>query len=219
MDELGIRPDSDAPLDPELSRLAAEYNEPPAPPREEMWQRISHARRSQRRTIPFRRLVRVVLPMAAVLALAFAVGRWSAGGDAGAVDSAFANSAIAQDSAAADSRVYRVAATRHLQNAGVFLAEFRDAATGESPLPVTGAARELLVSNRLLLSSPAANDPQLRNLLEDVELLLVQIAQLPAEGSRADPSLITDGLDAVNLLTRIDAEVTPSPAVRPQGVI
>ena len=71
----------------------------------------------------------------------------------------------------------------------------------------------------MLLSSPAADDPQLRNLLEDVELLLVQIAQLPAEGPRADPSLITDGLDAVNLLTRIDAEVTPSPAVRPQGVL
>lgn len=219
MDEMGIRPDADAPLDHELSRLASEYNEPPAPPRDEMWQRISAARRTPSRTVTFRRLVRVALPMAAVLALAFAVGRWSAGGDSAAPDSSLATSTTSGDTTVADTRVYRVAATRHLQNAGLFLADFRDAATGRGQMPASGSARELLVSNRLLLSSPAADDPQLRNLLEDVELLLVQIAQLPAEGPRADPSLITDGLDAVNLLTRIDAEVTPSPAVRPQGVL
>ncbi len=219
MDEMGIRPDADAPLDPELSRLASEYNEPPAPPRDEIWQRIGAARRTPSRTVTFRRMVRVTLPMAAVLALAFAVGRWSAKDESAAPDSAIATSTAADDSTASDMQVYRVAATRHLQNAGMFLADFRDAATGQGQLPTSGSARELLVSNRLLLSSPAADDPQLRNLLEDVELLLVQIAQLPAEGPRADPSLITDGLDAVNLLTRIDAEVTPSPAVRPQGVL
>lgn len=219
MDEMGIHPDADAPLDRELSRLASEYNEPPAPPRDEMWQRISAARRTPSRTVTFRRMVRVALPMAAVLALAFAVGRWSAGGDSAAPDSSIATATTSGDSRVADTRVYRVAATRHLQNAGLFLADFRDAATGQGQLPASGSARELLVSNRLLLSSPAAEDPQLRNLLEDVELLLVQIAQLPAEGPRADPSLITDGLDAANLLTRIDAEVTPSPAVRPQGVL
>lgn len=219
MDELGHRPDADAPLDPELARLAAEYHEPPPPPREEMWRQISAARRAPARTIAFRRVVRVALPLAAVLALAFAVGRWSASRQPVAGASAVASSASVADTSDGDSRVYRVAATRHLQSAGVFLADFRDAATGQGPVPATGSARELLVSNRLLLSSPAADDPQLRNLLEDVELLLVQIAQLPAEGSRADPTLITDGLDAVNLLTRINAEVMPSPAARPQGVI
>lgn len=209
----------DTPLDPELTRLAAEYHEPPPPPREQMWQRIAASRRRPSRTIEFRRIARVALPMAAVLALAFAVGRWSAAGETGATDSAVAMVGSAGDSAETGSLVYRAAATRHLQSAGIYFAEFREAALRDEASPVAGSARDLLVSNRLLLSSPAAEDPQLRNLLEDVELLLVQIAQLPAEGVRADPSLITDGLEAVDLLTRIRAEVTPSPAARPQGVI
>ncbi|HEU4799416.1 MAG TPA: hypothetical protein VFS94_02165 [Gemmatimonadales bacterium] len=209
----------DTPLDPELTRLAAEYHEPPPPPRDQMWQRIAAARRRPTRTIEFRRIARVALPMAAVLALAFAMGRWTASGDTAANDSAVAMVNLANDSAATGSMVYRAAATRHLRSAGTYLAEFRDAALRDETSPAAGSARELLVSNRLLLSSPAAEDPQIRNLLEDVELLLVQIAQLPAEGVRADTSLITDGLDAVNLLTRIRAEVTPGPAARPQGVI
>lgn len=209
----------DKPLDPELTRLAAEYHEPPPPPRDEMWERIAAARRRPTRVIDFRRIARVALPMAAVLALAFAMGRWTAGDGATPSDSAIAELNPANDSAGSGSLVYRAAATRHLQNAGVYLAGFREAALRDEAAPATGSARELLVSNRLLLSSPAAEDPAIRNLLEDVELVLVQIAQLPAEGARADSSLITDGLDAVNLLTRIRAEVTPSPAARPQGVI
>ena len=219
MDDLGTRPDADTPLDPELVRLAAEYHEPPPPPRDQMWQRIAAARRRPPRTIEFRRIVRVALPMAAVLALAFAMGRWSADGDSAATGSALATVGPVGDSAETSSLVYRAAATRHLQSAGTYFADFREAALRDGASPAAGATRELLVSNRLLLSSPAAEDPQLRNLLEDVELLLVQIAQLPAEGVRADPSLITDGLDAVDLLTRIRAEVTPSPTARPQGVI
>jgi hypothetical protein len=219
MDDLGTRPDADTPLDPELARLASEYHEPPPPPRDEMWQRIAAAQRRPPRITEFRRVARVALPMAAVLALAFAIGRWSAGGATGAVDSAVATMSPAGDSAATGTLVYRAAATRHLQSAGLYLADFREAALQDGASPAASSARELLVSNRLLLSSPAAEDPQLRNLLEDVELLLVQIAQLPAEGVRADTSLITDGLDAVDLLTRIRAEVTPSPAARPQGVI
>ena len=209
----------DKPLDSELTRLAAEYHEPPPPPREEIWERIAAARRQPSRTIEFRRIARVALPMAAVLALAFAMGRWSAGEGIAPSDSAIAVMTPMNDSAGAGSLVYRAAATRHLQNAGAYLADFRNAALRDDTSPAAGSARELLVSNRLLLSSPAIEDPEIRNLLEDVELLLVQIAQLPAEGVRADTSLITDGLDAVDLLTRIRAEVTPSPAARPQGVI
>ena len=47
---------------------------------------------------------------------------------------------------------------------------------------MTTAARSLLGTNRLLLDSPVATDPRMRQLLEDLELVLAQIAQLSAEG-------------------------------------
>jgi hypothetical protein len=88
----------------------------------------------------------------------------------------------------------------------------------ESLAPAT--ARELLVSNRLLMDSPAADDPKVSRLLDDIELVLAQIAQLPAEGKQADAQIITDGLEAGGVLTRIRTEVTSGPvAALPQGAL
>jgi len=88
----------------------------------------------------------------------------------------------------------------------------------ESLAPAT--ARELLVNNRLLMDSPAADDPRVKHLLGDIELVLAQIAQMPAEGRQADARIITDGLDAGGVLTRIRSEVTSGPvAAVPQGAL
>jgi len=60
-------------------------------------------------------------------------------------------------------------------------------------------AREILVSTRLLLDSPVAGDAAMRGLLEDLELVLLQIAHLP--GSPADS---TERAWIVETLTRRD---------------
>jgi hypothetical protein len=50
-------------------------------------------------------------------------------------------------------------------------------------------ANDLLLTTRLLLDSQSGSDPAMRNLLEDLELVLVQVVQLE---KRRDPSRQTD---------------------------
>jgi hypothetical protein len=127
----------------------------------------------------------------------------------------------ASDRAAAPD-AFDVVAARHLSRSEVFLTLFRDALRGEEPAaelsPAT--ARQLLVRNRLLLDSPAAQDPRMRRLLEDLELVLAQIAQLPAEERAEDTELITDGLEAGDVLTRLrSATSTGVAATLRQGAL
>jgi hypothetical protein len=119
------------------------------------------------------------------------------------------------------SSVFAVAAERHLAQSEAFLTLFRASVReGKDATLAPATARELLVNNRLLMDSPAANDPKISHLLDDIELVLAQIAQLPAEGREADVQIITDGLDAGGVLTRIRSEVTSGPvAAVPQGAL
>jgi hypothetical protein len=255
------------PLDETLMAHARSYHAPGAVPREEMWSAIRDGRDGQDgRILPFRRAVRIALPIAAVLAVGIFVGRMSmVDGQRSTVDSVpftsgvttprshqVASAPLSGDSTASsaptapprndvafvdrrpstvdphrttDDRrpttVFSVAAERHFAQAETFLTLFRASVregTDESLAPAT--ARELLVNNRLLMDSPAADDPRVGRLLDDIELVLAQIAQLPAEGKQADAQIITDGLEAGGELTRIRTEVTSGPvAALPQGAL
>ena len=117
---------------------------------------------------------------------------------------------------------FDIVAARHLSRSEVFLTLFRDALRGEEPAaelsPAT--ARQLLVRNRLLLDSPAARNPRMRRLLEDLELVLAQIAQLPAENQAEDTDLINDGMEAGDVLTRLrSATSTGVAATLRQGAL
>ena len=75
---------TDERLDERIREVAGEYRDPPATPRDEIWNRIEAARRNRapartdvvnlanRRRIWFR----TTLALAAVLALGIAIGRW-----------------------------------------------------------------------------------------------------------------------------------------------
>jgi hypothetical protein len=68
--------------------------------------------------------------------------------------------------------------------------------------------REVLSSTRLLLDSPAGRDPQLRPLLDDLELVLVQIIRLSgAPLDSSDRALIDRALEDRDLLPRIRTAV------------
>jgi hypothetical protein len=250
---------------------ARTYHEPGEVPREEMWRAIAgRAGRQGGQVLPFRRAVRVALPIAAVLVGGIFVGRMTmvdsqrstVNGQRSAVDSPstpslspaptsgegdqVAATTLSEDSLTLDARrvtpvdrrpsvvdsrpstldsrpstAFAVAAERHFAQAETFLTLFRASVRegkDESLAPAT--ARELLVSNRLLMDSPAADDPKVSRLLDDIELVLAQIAQLPAEGKQADAQIITDGLEAGGVLTRIRTEVTSGPvAALPQGAL
>jgi hypothetical protein len=109
-------------------------------------------------------------------------------------------------------RLYRMAATTTLTQAEALLTAYRASGVSErSPLDAAqlGAwGREVLSSTRLLIDSPAGNDPQLRALLSDLELVLVQIIQVSGVVlDPADRELIDRALEDRDLLPRIRTAV------------
>lgn len=108
---------------------------------------------------------------------------------------------------------FRYAAVEHLLRTESLLTMVRtDARAGRYDAAVGGWARDLLVRTRLLLDSPAAEDPALGELLEDLELILVQLARFgddPGQASRGQEELdlITRGMDEQEMLLRLQAVV------------
>ena len=103
---------------------------------------------------------------------------------------------------------FEMVANQHLTQAETFLTLFRASVrSGRTEAIGARTARQLLASNRLLLDSPASADVRTRRLLEDLELVLAQIAQLPADGPEADARLITDGMEAGDVLPRLRTAV------------
>ena len=200
--------DRDDLLDARLRDLAQDYHEPPAPPREEMWAAIA-----ARRAAPRVRVIRGPwvwgLAAAAVLAVGVALGRWSAArGPA-------SDATVAADTPGAPvpaDAPLRLAATQYLSRAEALLTGVR---SGSVPVDAQflASARDLLSMTRLLLDSPLAQDPQLLDLLEDLELVLVQVVQLePASGGTDELDLITDGMNQRGVLPRLRSAIPAGPA-------
>jgi hypothetical protein len=73
---------------------------------------------------------------------------------------------------------YQLAVVEHLAGTEAMLSSFRAAAKrGEVDAQITTWARNLLTTTRLLQASAAQEDPTMKRLLDDLELVLVQIAQ------------------------------------------
>jgi hypothetical protein len=202
----------------ELLRDAArDYHRPPETPRDAMWARIAaeRQRRAARSVLVFRPWARWTLAAAAVLVLGIGIGRWTArdripGGTPSAAD-APENAPVA----------YEIAATQYLSRTEAFLTAFRsDQRTGRTDARLASQANDLLATTRLMLDSPAADDPRLRVLLEDLELVLVQIAQLEAGRDAHDTDLITQGMDQRHVLPKLRSAIPAGPVpVRTEGVI
>ena len=188
-----------------LRDAARDYHTPPVTPRDEMWAEIA-ARRAQQRTRVLPPWVRWGIGIAAVLVLGIAIGRFTAPvGEGPSV-----GGAVADAGGASDGNGYRVAATQYLSRAEAFLTGFRaDANSGELDTGFRASARELLTATRLLLDSPAGQDARLRALLEDLELVLAQIARYD---SGEDAQFIDQGLDQRGVLLRLRAEIPAGPA-------
>ena len=198
-----------------IRRLAHDSLQPPPAPREEIWRRIEMERKGIRRADgptgrrangpAGKRSIRwllVPLAAAATLALAFGLGRMTANAPSRQVAEAPGRRAAEPSMTA-----HRLVAAEYLGRTEAFLTDFRVAAASGAPDETTSReARRLLGTARLLLDSPAAEDVRLRMLLEDLELVLAEIAQLQRE-RREDLDLITDGLDQRGTLGRLRAAV------------
>jgi hypothetical protein len=207
-------------LERRLHDLKDTWRVAPEAPLDQMWARVAQEVFVEPARPLRRRWVRTVLPMAAMLLVGFGLGRLaptrigpgaSPGGDA---STAVANAAPPQQ------ELFVGVANDYLERVTGLLVTLAGAARqGEAASPArtieysTTQARDLLATTRLLLDSPGTTDPHLRTLLDDLELVLMQIARLPAQPSAPDVYLIDQALDQRDVLPRLRnmlAENTPS---------
>ena len=193
-------------IDQRLRDLARDYHRPPATPREELWARIQ-AERARRRSAPrvarLRPWLRWSLAAAAVLLVGVLIGRATVQRGAGV--------ALRPTSAPSD-LAYRVAAAQYLTRTEALLTGFRaesQGGGGKLDAQLVTQARDLLLTTRLMLDSPAAKSPRMKALLEDLEVVLAQIATLPGSGDPEDIRSITQGLEQRGVLLRLRTSVPP----------
>jgi hypothetical protein len=210
-------------FDDVLKEAAQDYNAPPETPKDVMWARIEATRQERERR---RQQVRVLyspwtrwgVGIAAALAIGVGIGRLTTidnGGPAGEPIAISPEPATPIEGAPATTQLaYTVAATQHLSRAEMFLTSFRmNSAAGTADAEFWTDAGELLASTRLLLDSPAGDDPIFNELLGELELVLVQIVQLSYErGNETELELLTDGIRRKGLLPRLRTAIPAGPA-------
>jgi hypothetical protein len=197
---------SDEKFEEFLQREAHTYNEPPAHvPRDEMFAAITAARRAEAahaRPAYGARIPRYAwIGMAATLVIGVAIGKF-----------AFTKQAASSDASAsltpADTNggsSYAQAATAQLARAEALLSAY-DASGANAGVDkqLSTWARDILSNTRLLLDSPAADDPSRRRLLQDLELVLVQMVQRsPAAGEAEERSHIDRSMERTQVLPRL----------------
>ncbi|MGH7562349.1 MAG: hypothetical protein ACRENB_15170 [Gemmatimonadales bacterium] len=205
-----------------LRTTAQEYHRPPEVPKEELWARIGAARRAaevaepKKQTLtlrprtPVRRwsvrpAFRYAIAAAALLAVGVALGRLSlpvADGPAGRPAAEAAGEVRPERAELAT----RLVAVEHLTEVDAFLTEFRSG-RGE----FTGPAQGLLGTTRLLLDSRRVSDPRLHRLLEDLEIVLAQIATFDSTDRRNELDLIADGIAETQLRARLKSAIPAGP--------
>jgi len=210
-------------FDDVLKEAAQDYNAPPETPKDLMWARIEATRQERERR---RQQVRVLyspwtrwgVGIAAALAIGVGIGRLTSVDSGDSIGEPVAISpepTTSSESAPATRHLaYKVAATQHLSRAEMFLTSFRmNLAAGTADAEFWTDAGELLAGTRLLLDSPAGNDPVFNELLGELELVLVQIVQLSYErGNETELELLTDGIRRKGLLPRLRTAIPAGPA-------
>jgi hypothetical protein len=237
-EDADVVPPPDPAFDAWVRKVAPALNTPNTVPRREMWEAIQAARATAKDaqsgrlsgvTALRRRPWRLMSVIAAALLLGVAIDRVAlrrANRENVPVAAIPSTPADSSD----PSRLYRMAAAQTLTQAEALLTAYRasgvpeQSAVGTRQLGSWG--RQVLGSTRLLIDSPGGDDPQLRALLDDLELVLVQIIQLsgaPLDASERAPidrarerALIDGALQDRDLLPRIRTAV---PAGVAAGVV
>lgn len=214
-------------IDDVIRDLPRSFKTPPEPPFDEMWTVIEDAHFNT--PVPISSAPGFMSPgayqvrsgmtsrapwltAAAALLVGVGIGRYVPGG-AKPAENAASPSAIAANPNASDTSAvadaYRDQTNRYLGQAAALLISLpaKDA-NGKTDATFAAKATDLLVTTRLLIDSPAAaQDPKLHSLLEDLELVLVQIARLRSEKNMDDLDLIHQAVEQGDVLSRLNSAV------------
>ncbi|HYO45312.1 MAG TPA: hypothetical protein VEY33_01305 [Gemmatimonadota bacterium] len=100
--------------------------------------------------------------------------------------------------------LYQLASQQMLGQAEALLEQYRADRAADRIDPAVGRwARDVLTSTRLLLDSPAADDPGMHDLLEDLELVLAQIVQRTGQADLLDDEMIDRTIEDRDLMPRL----------------
>lgn len=160
---------------------------------------------------------------AALVVVGIGVGRMTA--PSGTVGEAPARAAAVAEWPATPSTAVRAVALDHLGRSGSLLEMVRaDARKGRVDPDLVRWRAGLLAETRLLLDSPAAADPAMRSLLEDLELILAQMAvlqdggRLDDERARMELQLVAEGVEDRDVLSRIRTLLAPDRGMGMTGI-
>ena len=194
-----------------LKENAGSYHRPPPDvPREEMWDAIARARQARqekvvghvgRRFAPLQYAVAASLLIGAGISL----GYWMRG-PVGAPSAAVMITSQPADSVMTNS-TYDVASVAHLTAVESMLTSFRATEPLENDRTMHRLARDLLATTRLLMDSPAAENASRRQLLEDLEYVLMQIVQLDPNAPAEDRAMVDRAIAREQVLTRIRSSI------------
>ena len=197
-----------------VKRTLDELDPVPPTPREAMWARIQqerlHARERAHAQPAAPTWVKWGVGLAAMLAIGIGIGRFSATNTRVSTVSAPEQPATVAP-APVNRTAYRLTVAKHLTSAEALLTSFRTQPRGTLDPEIAVWARDLLRNTRLLLDSPAADDPNVALLLEDLELIIAQIARLSAPSSE-ETAIIRDGMSKTAVLPRLRATLPAGPA-------
>ncbi len=190
------------PLEPWMLELARDVSGDVTVPRDLMWKRVQRTREDAARTRSTWSTWRTGAGIAAVLLGGIAIGRYAL---PHSVPNANDRIAVTADSL---NMPTRVAMDEHLVRTAALLTAVRDRdvtlATGQD---VSAWARDLLGTTRLLLDEPSLRDDRTRQLLQDLELVLMQVAQARGTDAPEARRAPAETMRETNLLPRVRAAV------------
>lgn len=101
---------------------------------------------------------------------------------------------------------YRLVVLQHLAGSEAMITAFRTTAhRGEIDAQIATWSRELLSTTRMLEASPANDDPMMKRLLEDLELVITQIVQYATRGTNSSDELdlIEQSINKRGVMTKL----------------
>jgi hypothetical protein len=193
-------------LDQLLEDAARTYRVPPEPPFDSMWARVEREafNRPARRLVPGWRIF--AAGVAASLLIGVVAGRMTvrATGDA---PFPLSPRSVAL-TPVTNNAPYQRATEEFLGRTALLLAALpADGKGAAARQQLSGQASQLLTTTRLLLDSPVGTDARMKQLLEDLELVLAQVSRLPAQRNTTDLTLIAQTLEERDLVPRIRSAV------------
>ena len=193
-------------LDELLADAVHSYRPPPAAPLDAIWHRIeseAFAPRTVRRTPGWPAFAGAI---AATLLFGVLIGRATA--TRGVVAAQPQASAPGRLASTVPSDPYQRTTQEFLgRTAALLVALPSKDRPGTNDGKLAGQAQQLLGTTRLLLDSPVGRDQRMKDLLEDLELVLAQVARLQPQRPGESLTLINEALEERDVVPRIRSAV------------